>query len=196
MARGRSTNHAESKNKERSRSQSKARKLKCYHCHKEGHYRKDCPECKGKKKDNSKTGDAGVVEDNSDGDDVLLITISSSDRWHIPELSKNLISLGTLDSNGCSYWAAGGVMRIMKGALVVMKGLKQQKQYMVKFIRVVHTTKVFDAFKKEELIDARKDHGVKEKVELEVRAPDSLPIIPTDEEDGSYSTEENEEPLE
>ncbi|KAK3030125.1 hypothetical protein RJ639_038874 [Escallonia herrerae] len=48
--------------------------------------------------------------------------------------------------------------------------------------------------KKEELIDAGKDHGVREKVE--VRAPDFLPKIPTDEEDGSHFTEENEEPRE
>ncbi|KAK3023754.1 hypothetical protein RJ639_044463 [Escallonia herrerae] len=66
----RSTDHAGS--------QSKAKKLKCYYYHKEGHYRKDCPERKGKKKDNSKTADAGVVEDNSDGADVLSVTISSS----------------------------------------------------------------------------------------------------------------------
>ncbi|KAK3041273.1 hypothetical protein RJ639_001375 [Escallonia herrerae] len=49
---------------------------------------------------------------------------------------------------------------------------------------------------KKELIDAGKDHGVKEKVELKIRAPDSLPIIPIDEEDGSHSTEKNEKPQE
>ncbi|KAK3002024.1 hypothetical protein RJ639_021170 [Escallonia herrerae] len=371
MARGQSTDHAGSKNKGRSRSQSKTRKLKCYHCHKEGHYRKDCPERKGEKKDNSKTADAGVVKDNFDGADVLSVTISSSDGgwildtgcsyhmctnrdWPIPELRKNLISLGTLDSNGCSYRAAGGVMRIMKGALVVMKGLKQNSLYLlqgstitgaaaiasssdidsnttkvwhmhlghmsergmdvlskqgllgskkiekldfcehcvfgkqcrVKFSRAVHTTKgkedyilsdlwgpstvpskgggrymltfiddfsrkvwvifncpayahvndgkleprakkciflgyangvkgyrlwcldsksskflisrdvTFDEssmLSKKELIDVAKDHGVREKVELEVRAPNSLPIIPTDKDFGSHSTEENEE---
>ncbi|KAK3040322.1 hypothetical protein RJ639_029376 [Escallonia herrerae] len=62
--------------------------------------------------------DARVVEDNSDCANVLSVTISSSDRGHVPELRKNLISLGTIDSNGCSYRAASEVMRIMKGALV------------------------------------------------------------------------------
>ncbi|KAK3034900.1 hypothetical protein RJ639_033263 [Escallonia herrerae] len=355
---------------------------------------KDCPELNGKKKDNSKTANAGVVEDNSDGADVLSVTIISSDGgwildtgysyhmcpnrdWfvtyrsfdsgkvlmgnnvackvvgigsiqirmhdgivrtltdvrHVPELRKILISLGTLDSNGCSYRAVGGVMRIMKGALVVMKGhmsersmdvLSKQgllgskktgrldfsehcvfgKQCRVKFSQAVHTTKgtvdyihsdlwgpstvpskgggrymltfiddfsrktleedwsgkhanyenlrIFDCpayshvndgkleprakkciflgyengvkgywlwcpdsksskflisrdvtfdessmlLKKRELIDVGKDHSVREKVELEVQAPDSLPIIPINEDDGSHSTEQNEEPQE
>ena len=39
-------------------------------------------------------------------------------------MKKKLISLGTLDSNGCTYKAGGGVLRILKGALVVMKGNK------------------------------------------------------------------------
>ncbi|KAK3040256.1 hypothetical protein RJ639_028171 [Escallonia herrerae] len=50
---------------------------------------------------------------------------------HVLEVRKNLISLGTLDSNSCSYQVAGGVMRIMKGALVVMKGLKQNSLYLL-----------------------------------------------------------------
>ncbi|KAK3023698.1 hypothetical protein RJ639_044308 [Escallonia herrerae] len=208
-----------------------------------------------------------------------------TDVRHVPELRKNMISLGTLDSNGCSYRATGGVMRIMKGALVVMKGLKQNnsdtsklwhmhlghmsergmdvlsKQGLLgsmktekldfyehcvfrkqifgclayahvnhgklelkakKCIFLGYTNGVkgyqlwcpdsessrflisrdvtFDESsmlsKKRELIDAGKDHSAREKVELEVRAPDSLSIILTDKEDGSHSTEENEEPQE
>ncbi|KAK3025295.1 hypothetical protein RJ639_044097 [Escallonia herrerae] len=139
MARGRNSDHVGC--------QSKVRKLKCYYCHKEGHYRKDCPEHKRKKKDNSKTADAGVVDDNSDvlmGNNVAykVVGIGSiqirmhdgivrtlTDVRHVPEVRKNLISLGTLDSNGCSYRAAGGVMRIVKGALVVMKELKQKSLF-------------------------------------------------------------------
>ncbi|KAK3012614.1 hypothetical protein RJ639_009614 [Escallonia herrerae] len=48
-----------------------------------------------------------------------------------------------------------------------------------------------DVLSKQGLLGSKKIE--KEKVELEVRAPDSLPIIPTDEDDGSYSTEKNEE---
>ncbi|KAK3006060.1 hypothetical protein RJ639_016678 [Escallonia herrerae] len=47
--------------------------------------------------------------------------------------------------------------------------------------------------KKNELIDEGKYHGARDKVELEVRTPDLLPIIPTDKEDGSPSTEKNKE---
>ena len=46
------------------------------------------------------------------------------DVRHVLELKKILISLRTLDSNGCTYKARGGVLRISKGALVVMKGKK------------------------------------------------------------------------
>ena len=43
---------------------------------------------------------------------------------HVPNLRKNHIFLDTLESNGCTYKAKGGVMRISKGALVMMKGQK------------------------------------------------------------------------
>ena len=44
------------------------------------------------------------------------------DVRHVPEVKKNLISLGTLDSNGYCYKSIGGVMKVTKGAMVVMKG--------------------------------------------------------------------------
>ncbi|KAK3023732.1 hypothetical protein RJ639_042742 [Escallonia herrerae] len=53
---------------------------------------------------------------------------------------KNLISLGTLDSNGCSYRIAGGVMRIIKGALIVMKGLKQNSLFLLQGSTVTGAT--------------------------------------------------------
>ncbi|KAK2973379.1 hypothetical protein RJ640_024862 [Escallonia rubra] len=105
------------------------------------------------------------------------------------------------------YKAAGGVMRIMKGALVVMKWLKQDSLYLLQGSTITGaaaTTLSFDIdcdttkfwhmhlghmIEKEGGVDCYgKDQGVREKVELEVRAPDFLPKIPIDEEDGSHST--------
>ena len=42
---------------------------------------------------------------------------------HIPELKKNLVSLGYLERNGCSFssHARSGVLNIFKGAMVVMR---------------------------------------------------------------------------
>ena len=41
---------------------------------------------------------------------------------HILDLKKNLISLGTLDSQRYKYCAEGGVLRVSKGSLIMMKG--------------------------------------------------------------------------
>jgi hypothetical protein len=48
---------------------------------------------------------------------------------HIPNLKKNLISLGTLDSFGYKYSDEGRVIRVCKGSLVVMKGNKVDGLY-------------------------------------------------------------------
>jgi len=42
---------------------------------------------------------------------------------HVPSMSRNLISLSTLDNKGYGYSALGGVMKVSKGSLVVMKGV-------------------------------------------------------------------------
>ena len=41
---------------------------------------------------------------------------------HIPDMKKNLISLGTLDSKGYNYKFENGIMKVSKGAMVVMTG--------------------------------------------------------------------------
>uniref|UniRef100_A0A2N9IUP8 CCHC-type domain-containing protein n=1 Tax=Fagus sylvatica TaxID=28930 RepID=A0A2N9IUP8_FAGSY len=43
---------------------------------------------------------------------------------HILDMRKNLISLGTLDSKGYSYKSENGIMKVSKGAMVVMTGQK------------------------------------------------------------------------
>ena len=54
-------------------------------------------------------------------DDVVR---TLSDVRHVPDLRKNMISLGTLNYNGFSYKFIGGVMKVSKGAMTVMKGQK------------------------------------------------------------------------
>jgi hypothetical protein len=44
-----------------------------------------------------------------------------TDVRHVPELRKNLISLGVLDTGGYKTIVQGGVMKVYKGILLVMK---------------------------------------------------------------------------
>ena len=45
-----------------------------------------------------------------------------TDVRYVPGLKKNLISLGTLDKIGCKITCEGGVMKVARGSLLVMKG--------------------------------------------------------------------------
>ena len=46
---------------------------------------------------------------------------------HVPEVKKNLISLGTLDSNGYNYKSMNGLIKVSRGAIVVMKKQKRRR---------------------------------------------------------------------
>lgn len=50
---------------------------------------------------------------------------------HLPNLKKNLISLGTLRCKGCKSAAEGGVLKICRGFFVLMKAKKVGCLYMV-----------------------------------------------------------------
>ena len=52
-----------------------------------------------------------------------------SDVRHVPGLKKNLISLGTLDKNGCRIACQGGVLKVIRGSLIVMKGKMNRSLY-------------------------------------------------------------------
>ena len=51
---------------------------------------------------------------------------------HVPDLKKNLISLGVLDSSGYKFTSQNGVLKVSKGALVVMKDKKVRNLYRLK----------------------------------------------------------------
>lgn len=54
-----------------------------------------------------------------------------TDVRYAPELRKNLIFLGMLDSNDCTYKAECGLLKVLKSTLVVMKGLKKNDIYLL-----------------------------------------------------------------
>ncbi|KAE8695371.1 hypothetical protein F3Y22_tig00110718pilonHSYRG00113 [Hibiscus syriacus] len=45
---------------------------------------------------------------------------------YVPDLMRNLISVGTLESKGLEVRAKDGIMRIISGALVIMKGIRKR----------------------------------------------------------------------
>ena len=192
--RGRSRSRGWNSNRNRSQSKSRAKKdIKCFYCHKKGHYKNQYKELKEhleKKKNGKKSLEsASVAEETSDDHEVGadLLSISSGNNvlleswildsacsyhmtpkkdWfdtykpynvgmvqmgndatcliigigivkikmfdgvvrvlsnvrHVLDLRKNLISLGVLDDLGYLYSSKGGIMKITKGTLMVIKG--------------------------------------------------------------------------
>ncbi|XP_047256674.1 uncharacterized protein LOC107851807 isoform X1 [Capsicum annuum] len=52
-----------------------------------------------------------------------------TDVIYVPDLKKNLISLGTLESLGCKYTGEGGVLKVSSGAHVIMKAHRSGTLY-------------------------------------------------------------------
>nr|GEU66015.1 retrovirus-related Pol polyprotein from transposon TNT 1-94 [Tanacetum cinerariifolium] len=50
---------------------------------------------------------------------------------HIPDFKRNLISLSTLEANGCKYSGEDGVMKVFMGALVLMKAIQSGGLYVL-----------------------------------------------------------------
>ena len=48
---------------------------------------------------------------------------------YVPELRKNLISMGVLDAIGYKFAVQGGVIKVFKGILVVMKAIRIENMY-------------------------------------------------------------------
>lgn len=65
-----------------------------------------------------KTVGVGIIQIKMHDDIVRTLT----NVRHIPYLKKNLISLGALDYIRCKCTIKGGIMRVTRGALVVIRG--------------------------------------------------------------------------
>lgn len=57
-------NKIDDKKKKQGKQKNKNKVLKCFECHKERHFKRDCPERKSKQREKkNQSGDAAVVED-------------------------------------------------------------------------------------------------------------------------------------
>ena len=61
---------------------------------------------------------------------------------HVSGLKKNLISLGTLDGLGCRCSCKGGVMKIMKASLILMKGSMVVRFYVLQGSLVIELVNI------------------------------------------------------
>ncbi|XP_019057165.1 PREDICTED: uncharacterized protein LOC109116374, partial [Tarenaya hassleriana] len=61
---------------------------------------------------------------------------------YVPNLKKNLISLGTLESKGYTVTIRDGILKVVSGALVVLKGVRKNNLYYFKGSTVIGTVAV------------------------------------------------------
>jgi transposase InsO family protein len=90
-------------------------------------------------------GDTVRMSDNSPCTVVSMGTVqikmfdgvvrTSTEVQHVPSMSRNLISLSTLDMKGYKYTTDDGILKVTKGSLVVIKGdLKAENLYVLRGI--------------------------------------------------------------
>jgi len=63
---------------------------------------------------------------NSDGSQVIL-----TDVRYMPNMTRNLISLGTLEDRGCWFKSQDGILKIVKGCSTILKGQKRDTLYIL-----------------------------------------------------------------
>ena len=78
--------------------------------------------------DNQPCKIAGIGSINLKNHDGLTRVLT--DVRYIPKLEKNLISLGTLESKGFTIIMQNGILKVVSGALVVMKGIRRNNLYL------------------------------------------------------------------
>lgn len=73
----------------------------------------------------SKVMGVGSVKIVNEDDSVVVFTKVK----YIPQMKRNLISLGTLESLGCRYSSGDGVLKITKDERVVLQGRRHETLY-------------------------------------------------------------------
>lgn len=73
---------------------------------------------------------------------------------HVPDLKRNLISIGMLDQMGCIVKAERGVLRVVKGSMVIMKGRKVNGLYVMEGQTTIGEASVTDS------VENKQDCGI------------------------------------
>ncbi|GFZ16976.1 hypothetical protein Acr_26g0002460 [Actinidia rufa] len=141
------------------RSYMRGRTVRCFYCNQERHIKKNCPKYKVQDQSSDTATTAVMTDDDeidvllaaskdgkldwmanntasrvvgrgsvrfcmADGRYVTLTEVR-----HVLNLRKNLISIGMLDSKGCSFDASGGTLRVFKGNKEMLWGKKIEGLY-------------------------------------------------------------------
>lgn len=60
-----------------------------------------------------------------------LSTVLISNVRYVPSMSRNLISMGTLEDQGCWFQSKNGSLKVIKGCLTLLKGKKVGTLYLL-----------------------------------------------------------------
>ncbi|KAH9781301.1 hypothetical protein KPL71_008412 [Citrus sinensis] len=135
------TDKYDGKKKKQGNNKQKTKNKKCFQCQKERHFKKDCPELKNKKMEQNK--DVATAEEEGYESAGVCGYRACAKRYldsrlrelkevrYVPELKRNLISLGMLDQMGLSIKLESGELRISNGNGVVMICYKRNGVYVL-----------------------------------------------------------------
>ncbi|KAA0035050.1 putative retrotransposon [Cucumis melo var. makuwa] len=131
MARGRSDKKSWKGKKKSSRMNSKGEARKYFLCHKDGQFKRHCPLNKSKEASSSKHAGSERM--------LLMVQIAAHDEMiimltnvkYVPELKRNLISLGELDRSCYTIKFKNGVTKVTKGSLIKLRGTLRNGLYVL-----------------------------------------------------------------
>lgn len=58
-------------------------------------------------------------------------TFTLHDVRYMPGMTRNMISMGTLEAKGCEFKGSEGILKVIKGCTVFMKGVRRASLYVL-----------------------------------------------------------------
>eukprot|EP00253_Pinus_taeda_P021493 PITA_21493 len=192
-----------SKSRGRSKSPGKPTKVVCWKCEKEGHLRRECKSKaldKGKGSDDAPSAEAKTTSDEGDDRKARIIgrgkvklklqggrVTTLPGVLHIPALARNLISVSKSDDAGVKTVFENDTCKMVRGALVLMRGVRIGTLYKLQddFSR---NTWIYFLKKKSEVFDRFKEF----KALVENQTEKKIKVLRTD-NGGEFCSKEFEE---